>query len=107
MVAAKPSRIRSERCYHGIKEINVATPKANAPVLAYKLPDQIQPGDQPKVMDPLERTQIYVQNSSYRGEGLFAKKRINKDHLIVYYSGLLWNFVEQPLYSTNQTDEQR
>jgi len=105
MVEAKPSRVIRERCHRGIKEVVVAEPKAKSPTLTYHPPNQVQLGNQPKVTDPFDQTQIYIQNTIY-GEGVFAKKKIHKGDIIAYYSGLLWNVAEQPLFTQNQTYEE-
>ena len=105
MVEAKPSRVIRERCHRGIKEVLVAEPKAKSPTLTYHPPNQVQLGNQPKVTDPFDQTQIYIQNTIY-GEGVFAKKKIHKGDIIAYYSGLLWNDAEQPLFTQNKTYEE-
>ena len=105
MVGARPTTVTKERCHRGMKEILVAKPKATSPILTYKPPNQIQIGDQPRITDPYDQVQIYIQSTSY-GEGVFAKKKIQKGDIIAYYSGLLWNVVEQPLFTQNQTYEE-
>ena len=90
MVAAKPSKVIAERCHRGIKEIKVATPTANAPTLRYARPNRIRIGDQPTIMDPFERKNIFIADGK-KEDGLFAKKDITKGDILVYYSGLIWN----------------
>ena len=106
MIAAKPSKIIKERCHEGIKEIMISKPKTNSPVFTYSRPTRTSIGDQPKVMDPFTRKNIYIHDGKM-DDGVFAKKNIVKGDLIMYYSGLLWNKTEQALYTTNQTQEER
>ena len=52
MISGKESKIVSERCNKGIKEIRIATPNDGRPTLRYQRPDRLRLGDQPRVMDP-------------------------------------------------------
>ena len=106
MVAAKPSKIIRERCHRGIKEIKIATPKPNAPILKYTRPNRIRLGDQPKVIDPFEQSNVYIKNGKM-GDGLFAKKNIIKGDIIAYYSGLIFNKRKEPVFHRNQTIEEK
>ena len=100
MVAAKPSKILAERCHKGIKEIRVAKPKIDAPILTFKRPDRLRIGDQPRVMDPYTKKNIYIGNGK-KDDGVFAKRNLYKGELVMYYSGLFWNTTEQLLYTKN------
>ena len=110
MISARPSKIISERCNNGIKEILVETPKHSTPVFRYSRPNRLRIGDQPRVMDPFSKKNVFVKTSEKKGDGLFARKDIKKDDLIAYVSGLLWNETEQALYTRdlyhNQTLDQ-
>ena len=106
LIAGKPSKIIGERCHNGIKEIKVARPKYNSPVVKYDHPNRIRIGDQPTVMDPLERQNIFIQDGK-KDDGVFARKNMSKGDFIMYYSGTIWNAIELPLRRSNQTSEER
>ena len=109
MIVAKQSKIVSERCNRGIKEIRTAKPNNEKETFRYQRPDRLRICDQPKLMDPYERKNIFVGDGKQQ-DGVFAKKNIAKGDIVVYYSGLLWNTTEQALYTKdthhNQTWEE-
>ena len=105
MIAAKPSKILKERCHKGIKEIKVAKPKKDAPTYTYDRPNRLRIGDQPRVMDVLDKKNTYI-GSGKKDDGVFAKKDIRKGDVIMYYSGLLWNMTEQALYTRDTYNNQ-
>ena len=106
MVAAKPSKVIAERCHQGIKEIKVAIPTASAPTFKYTRPNRIRVGDQPTIMDPFERKNVFIADGK-KEDGVFAKKNITKGDIFVYYSGIILNQTELPLWSSNTTWEDR
>ena len=106
MIEAKPSKVIAERCNQGLKEIRIAKPKVNAPTLRYSRPTRIRLGDQPLVMDPFERRNIYIA-TGVEGDGVFARRKIHKGELIMYYSGVLWNKTELAIWTSNQTKDER
>ena len=106
MISAKPSNVIAERCNRGMKEILIAKPKSNTAIFRYSRPTRIRIGDQPVVMDPYERRNVYISDGK-EGDGVFAKKHIPKGELIMYYSGILWNKTDLSLWSSNQTIEAR
>ena len=77
MVAAKSSKIISERCNNGIKEIKVAKLKLDDPILKFSRPDRIRIGDHPRMMDPYTKNIIYI-NNGVSQDGVFAKRDIEK-----------------------------
>ena len=99
MMSARPSKIIHERCNNGIKEIQVESPKHSAPVFRYSRPNRLRIGDQPRVIDPFSKKNVFVKTTEEKGDGLYARKDIKKYDLIAYYSGLLWNETEQALYT--------
>ena len=103
MIKAKPAKIIAERCNDGIKEIKVSTPKIDAPILKYKRATRLNMGDQPTVMDPYEKANVYVGELEWGGDGLFAKRNVEMNEIIVYYGGIFWNSTELKLFSPNQT----
>ena len=108
MISAKQSKIVSERCNRGIKEIKTAKPKDETPTFRFQRPDRFRICDQPRLMDPYEKKNIYIGDGKYQ-DGVFARRNIFKGELVLYYSGLLWNMTEQALYTKdtyhNQTWE--
>ena len=104
MKAAKQTKIIRERCCNGIKEIKVAKPKHGSPILKYQRPNMIRIADQPKVMDALDRRNIFIRPGPW-GDGIFAKRHFVPGDIISYYSGLLWS--HQDLFPLNQTFEER
>ena len=106
MVAAKPSKVLAERCHQGIKEIRVARPKVGAPIFKHDRPNRIRIGGEPTTMDPFERKNVFIQDGK-KEDGMFAKENIIEGDLFMYYSGIIWNQTELPLYSSNQTWEDR
>ena len=109
MISAKQSRIVSERCNRGIKEIRTAKPNDEKPTFKYQRPDRLRICDQPRVMDPYERKNIYI-GDGIKQDGVFTKRNISKGEVVVYVSGLLWNTTEQALFTMfthkNQTWEE-
>ena len=109
MIAAKQSKIVSERCNRGIKEIKTAQPKYETPIFRYQRPDRLRICDQPRLMDPYEKKNIYIGDGK-KQDGVFAKRNMAKGDLVGYCSGLLWNTTEQALYTMdtyhNQTWEE-
>ena len=105
MVAAKQSKIVSERCNRGIKEIRIAKPKDDTPYFKYQRPDCLRIGDQPRVMDPYTKKNIYI-GGGKKDDGVFAKRNIAKGELVMYYSGLICNTTEHALYTMNTYQNQ-
>ena len=104
MKGAKQTRIIRERCHNGIKEIKVAKPKHGATILKHNPPSQNRIADYPKVMDALERRNIFI-SSGPCGDGMFAKRNFISGEILAYYSGQLWS--PQDLFPSNQTLEER
>ena len=106
MIAAKESRVIAERCHQGMKEIKVARPKTDDPIYKYNIPTRIKIADQPTLMDPYTRKNIYISEGK-EGDGVFARRNISQGEVIMYYSGIRWNKTEMPLWSKNQTKDER
>ena len=104
MIGARKSKIIGERCHKGIKEIKVAKPKESSPILRYGPPNMIRIASLPKVMDSLERRNIYIREGPW-GDSVFAKRDFVSDEIVAYYSGLLWS--PQDLFPLNLTLEER
>ena len=104
MMSARSSKIIAERCNNGIKEIIFSKHKPTNPILSCKRNTNHRIHD-PTIMDPFEKNMVYVDKTLKAGEGLFAKKDIDANQLIVYYSGTIWSPQEYifELSPANQT----
>ena len=87
MVSSKESRIGKERCINGLKEIEIDIPDKHSPSFQYKERSRIEIGDQPTLRDPYERKKVYI-DQGVKDDGIFARKDIEQDDLIAYYSGI-------------------
>ena len=105
MISAKSSKIIRERCHKGIKEIKVANPKENSVSNRFLRPTRVRISDQPKVMDPYEKINVYIGNGR-KDDGVFAKRDIAEGELVLYYSGLIWNTTEQSLFTMHTFQNQ-
>ena len=105
MISAKSSKIIRERCHKGIKEIKVANPKENSVSYRFLRPTRVRISDQPKVMDPYEKINVYIGNGR-KDDGVFAKRDIAEGELVLYYSGLIWNTTEQSLFTMHTFQNQ-
>ena len=54
----------------------------------------------------LESSDIYISDGE-EGDGVFAKIDISQGDVIMYYSGIRWNKTELPLWTRNQTLDER
>ena len=103
MIEGNPSKIIGERCNDGIKEIKTSKIKPDAPVFKYRRPTRLRIGDQPTIMDPYETQTVYVKNSDWGDDGLFAKRDIRDGELVAYYNGMIFNVSEIDMWHENQT----
>ena len=103
MINGKHAKIIAERCNDGIKEIKVSVPKPDTPTFKYKRPTRLNYGEQPTVMDPYEKNIVYIKESAWGDDGLFAKRDIKPKEVVTYYSGIFWNATEMELFPDNQT----
>ena len=108
MLSTKESKIVKERCNLGTKELRIDIPNADSPSFQYKARSMTEIGDQPTLRDPYERKKIYI-DFGVKDDGVFARKDIEKDDLIAYYSGLLIDSSKfsDPICSWNLTKEER
>ena len=108
MLSTKESKIVKERCNLGTKELEIGIPNTVSPTFHYKARSMTEIGDQPTLMDPYERKKIYI-DFGVKDDGVFARKDIDKDDLIAYYSGLLIDSSKfnGPICSWNSTKEER
>ena len=103
MIAGRRSKIIKERCHQGMKEIKLAKPKKDVPVMTFTRPNRIRFGEKITVVDPYEQNHVYVNETEGMGEGLFARKNIIKGDVVAYYSGLLLNPKQTPIITKNMT----
>ena len=75
------------RCNNGVKELKIAKPKSTAPVYKYMAPTPHKICDSPKLMDPYEQKTIYVKDSGYAGDTVYAKRPILAGEIVAYYVG--------------------
>ena len=85
-------RITATRCRNGLKEIKVEVSDNSSSTYQYMRPTTTLVTEKPTLSDPLENKNVYVSKSKIvKGEnGLFAKKSLNINDMIAYYSGTLW-----------------
>ena len=108
MITTKESRVIRERCNHGMKEIEIMNPRKDSPIYRYTVLSPTDIGDQPTLMDPYERKNVYI-DKGIKDDGLFARKPIDKHDLVVYYSGMLIDGSNKSThhYALNQSSEHR
>ena len=108
MLSTKESKVVKERCNLGMKELEIEIPNNVSPTFRYKARSMTEIGDQPTLMDPYERKKVYI-DFGVKDDGVFARKDIEKDDLIAYYSGLLIDSSKfnGPICSWNLTKEER
>ena len=104
MIRARPSKIIAERCNNGMKEIMVSKPKSASPILSFNRNTRLKIFE-PTIMDPFEKNMVYVNKTTDAGDGLFAKRDIETNEIVVYYSGTIWTPEEyiSELSPANQT----
>lgn len=84
-------------------ELMFAKVAADAPVYSYEPATSTFLTSQPTVMDPLDRRNVYVADSTLGvGDGIFARRDIPAQSLVVAYAGFLV-FDEAALYTGNMT----
>ena len=88
MIKGRESRVIAERCNDGIKEIQLSKVDSDAPTFRYRAPGKTFIGDQPTKMDPYEKRFVYVGNSAWGDDGIFARKDIKAKELFSYFSGI-------------------
>ena len=108
MLEARPSTIVAERCNDGLKEIMISSPNEDSPIFSFKHNNKLRVYD-PRIMDPFEKNTVYVKETEGRGDGLFARRNIDANEVVSYYSGSIWTAHELTLslLRTNQTGYDR
>ena len=85
MIKGREARVIAERCNDGIKEIQLSKVDSDAPTFRYRAPGKRFIGDQPTKMDPYEKRFVYVGNSAWGDDGIFARKDVKAKELISYF----------------------
>ena len=88
MVEGRPTKILAERCNDGLKEILVSPPETNSRVFRFQRNTRVRI-HQPKIMDPFEKNSVFVSKTANSGEGLFARRNIETNEVVAYYSGVI------------------
>ena len=88
MVEGRPTKILAERCNDGLKEILVSPPETNSRVFRFQRNTRVRI-HQPKIMDPFEKNSVFVSKTANSGEGLFARRNIETNEVVSYYSGVI------------------
>ena len=88
MVEARPTKILAERCNDGLKEILVSPPETNSRVFRFQRNTRVRI-HQPKIMDLFEKNSVFVSKTAKSGEGLFARRNIETNEVVAYYSGVI------------------
>ena len=89
LVEGRPAKIVAERCKYGMKEILMSGTDQKSPILSFKRNNNLRVHD-PKIMDAFEKSRVYVSESRGKGDGLFARRDIESDEIVSYYSGIIW-----------------
>ena len=108
LVKGRPAKIIAERCKNGMKEILTSKMDQKSPILTFNRNNNLRVHE-PKIMDPYEKLRVYVSKTKGKGDGLFARRDIETDEIVSYYSGIIWTkdeFEEISLLS-NQTGYDR
>ena len=88
MVEGRPTKILAERCNDGLKEILVSPLETNSRVFRFQRNTRVRI-HQPKIMDPFEKNSVFVSKTANSGEGLFARRNIETNEVVAYYSGVI------------------
>ena len=75
MLSAKVSKVKRERCNHGIKELEIEEPNADSPTFRYTTTSHKHIGDQPTLMDPYERKMIYIHDGVNQALNTVARSK--------------------------------
>ena len=110
MVEGRPTKILAERCNDGLKEILVSPPEINSRVFRFQRNTRVRI-HQPKIMDPFEKNSVFVSKTANSGEGLFARRNIETNEVVSYYSGVILKTEELKQIrvngASNQTEYER
>ena len=89
LVEGRPAKIVAERCKNGMKEISISKIDQKSQLLSFSRNNNLRVHD-PKIMDPYEKSRVYVSETKGKGDGLFARRDIETDEIVSYYSGIIW-----------------
>ncbi|TRY64272.1 hypothetical protein TCAL_02616 [Tigriopus californicus] len=99
--------VKAYRCRQGMLELQYEPLKKLSPVFKYEAANETFLTSKPLLMDPYDKRNVYVAPSGIpnAGQGLFAKRTIPAQTLIVTYAGL-HVYDEEDLYSEDMTPDE-
>ena len=108
LVEGRTAKIVAERCKNGMKEISISKTDQKSLILSFNRNNNLRVHD-PKTMDPYEKLRVYVSETKGKGDGLFARRDIEANEIVSYYSGIIWtrDEFEQISLLPNQTGYDR
>ena len=108
MMEARPSKIIAERCNEGLKEIKVSSPRMESQIFSFERNNKLRI-HHPRIMDPFEKNTVYVKETDAKGDGLFARRNIDANEVVSFYSGSIWTAHELTVsvLRTNETGYDR
>ena len=84
--------IVAERCNDGIKEIKLSkrneVDKKDLPIFRFYRNTRVRI-HKPTLMDPFEKNAVFIQTDDKKGDGLFARRDIESNEVVAYYSGIV------------------
>ena len=90
MLEGRSTTIVAERCNDGVKEIKLSRRhkinKNDLPIFRFYRNTRIRIHE-PTLMDPFEKNTVFIQTDDKKGDGLFARRDIESDEVVAYYSG--------------------
>ena len=90
MIEGRPAKILAERCNDGLKEIRLSKPDPKSPVFTFKRNNRLRIYE-PTIMDPFEKSVVYIRTTEGRGDGLFARRDIDANEVVSYYGGNIFS----------------
>ena len=111
MIEGSPAKIVAERCNDGLKEIMVSPSTEGSHNFSFQRNTRIRIHE-PKTMDPFEKNTVYIKESGNSGDGLFARRIIERNEVVSYYSGTILKMEEMKQiqfyeFSFNKTGYER
>lgn len=103
MIEAFATEVIANRCRRDLMEVEFAKPKDDSQPYWFEELGGLRFSGPATLIDPYERTTVYVKSVPGKGEGLFARRDIAKDEVISYYAGMAFNVTARPIFTTNQS----
>eukprot|EP00094_Tigriopus_californicus_P012910 TCALIF_12483-PA protein Name:"Similar to SETD7 Histone-lysine N-methyltransferase SETD7 (Homo sapiens)" AED:0.33 eAED:0.34 QI:0/0/0/0.66/0/0.33/3/0/235 len=105
MISAKEAVIVAQRCFDGVKRLRLSL-SPNDEDFHFGRPNHMRFNFNPTQTDPYERKRVNVRETNDRGQGLFAKSRIEPGDVVAYYAGLIFDSKTHEMFSPNMTQSQ-